>query len=691
MTQGPETGYPCGMSAPTPPRAPEIPHVHEEHGRKRPDPWYWLRERANPSVVLHLEAENAYTSAMLAPVANERARVLAELKGRIQQDDASLPFLKDGWLYYRRFEAGKEYPLYARKRGLDSPEELLLDVNELAVGRDFCEVHFPDPSPDGKSIVYAADFEGRRFFDLFVKDLATGRVTSHIPRTAGDAVWAADSRTLLYCKQDEETLRSRWVFRHEPGAADALVFEESDDTFDVGVGDSRTGNFLFLVSNAKMSSEWRVLPAKHPKREPTLFLPREEEHEYSLEDTGEDFLVLSNWGATNFRVFRAPHAGGAKETWRELIPHRDDVLVEGVDCFATHIVLAERADGQTRLAVLDRTTGNRREVTHPDPVHVVGLEANEEYHAPFVRFRYESLHKPPSLFDYDFASGESRLMREQPVPTYDASNYETERRWAVARDGARVPLSIVRHKRTARDGTAPLLVYGYGSYGLSMEPWFLSDAVSLLDRGFIFAIAHVRGGSEMGRHWYDDGKLFRKLNTFHDFIDATEFLVKEGYGARERVYANGASAGGLLMGVVVNERPDLYRGVIAGVPFVDVLTTMLDDTIPLTTSEYDEWGDPNDEKAYWYMSQYSPYDNARAQAYPAILATSGFHDSQVQYWEPTKWVAKLRQLSTSARPLLLHTEMDAGHGGASGRFEALEQIALEYAFLLLCDAPEARK
>lgn len=641
-----------------------------------------MRDRASPAVIEHLEAENAFLEQALAPVKAERAKVLEELKSRIQPDDQSVPFLRRGYYYYRRFETGKEYPLFARRRGsLGAPEEILLDVNELALGHEFADVGFPDVSPDSTKLVYAADFQGRRFYDLYVKDLATGALIGEpIAQTTGDVMWADDNRTLFYAKQDPETLRACWVYRHALGSArHDLVFEETDEIYDVGLGRSRSGKFLYVVSSAKLSTEWRVLAANDPAGEFRVYLPREDEHEYSLEDAGDGFLILSNFEAQNFRLFHAPFAPTPKGQWREVVPHRADVLLEDVDCFRTHYVLSERANGQTRLAVVDRAGGARREIPFPDPVYVAGTEVNAEYDAPFVRYRYESLHRPASVFDYDFARGASELRKTQPVPGYDASLYESERVWATARDGTRVPISLVYRRGFARDGSAPLLVYGYGSYGLSMEPWFQSDVVSLLDRGFVYAMAHVRGGSEMGRAWYDDGKLRKKRNTFFDFIDATEFLVRERYGNPRRVYANGASAGGLLMGAVINERPDLYRGVIAGVPFVDVLTTMLDETIPLTTSEYDEWGDPREPEAYAYMATYSPYDNVRALNYPTVLATAGFHDSQVQYWEPAKWVAKLRKVGAQA---YLFTEMGAGHGGASGRYEALEQTALEYAFLL---------
>jgi oligopeptidase B len=550
---------------PTPPIPQEIPHRMEAHGKLRVDPFFWMKERNSPKVEKHLKAENRYVKAVLAPVKTVQKKILKELKSRIPPDDQSLPYLERGYYYYRRFEKGKEYPVYARKKG--SPEvreEILLNVNKLAKGHDYCDVPFPEASPDGTKLAYVADFTGRRFYDLFVLDIASGKIIDKISQTGGVFVWAADSQTLLFAKQDPETLRSCWIFRRKIGGEDELVFEEKDETFDVSLAESRTGTFLFIVSNAKLSTEWRVLRADQPKETPKVFLPRERDHEYSLEDTGEGFFVLSNWRAENFRLFQAPYDVTTKKEWTEIIPHRVDVLLEGVDCFRTHYVLSERYRGQTRLTVVGRNGEGSREIEFPDPVYVAGVDMNQEFEATFLRYRYESLHRPTSFFDYVFSRRKSELRRVQPVPGYDASLYQTARVLAPARDGTLVPVSLVFRKNISRNGKSPLLVYGYGSYGLSMEPWFQSDIVSLLDRGFVYAIAHVRGGSEMGRAWYENGKLKKKCNTFYDFIDATEFLVREKYGDPARIYANGGSAGGLLMGVIANERPDLRRRSLCG-------------------------------------------------------------------------------------------------------------------------------
>ncbi|MGZ3669279.1 MAG: S9 family peptidase [Bdellovibrionota bacterium] len=666
-----------------PPRPEERPQVFENHGTRRVDPFYWMKDRENPEVIAHLKAENAYTESVLAPSKALRAKVLEEMKARLAPSDESYPFLLRGYYYYRRFEPGKEYPVFARRKGvMTAPEEILLDVNVLSVGHDYTEVHFPEVSPDSTKIIYAADFVGRRFFDLYVKDLTTGQIVgTPVEKTTGNAEWANDSRTFFYAKQDPDTLRARWIHRHEVGSPSSeLVFEESDDTFDVAVGKSRTDTFLYFVSSATLSSEWRVLRADDPLGTAQVFLAREERHEYSLEDGGDAFYIVTNWRAQNFRLMKAPHAPVEKGAWQEVVPHRADTLLEGVSFFRSHYVLSERRNGQACLTVVNRAGGSRAEIEFPDPVYVAGVDVNPEYDSHFVRYRYESLNLPASLFDYDFATAAAHWRKTQNVPTFDAGQYVSDRIWAKARDGTAVPISLVHRRDFEKDGKAPVFLYAYGSYGLSMEPWFQSDIISLLDRGFVYAIAHVRGGSEMGRAWYDNGKLLRKMNTFTDFIDCTEFLVAQKYG--DRVYASGASAGGLLMGTVANLRPELFRGILAGVPFVDVLTTMLDESIPLTTSEYDEWGDPREPGAFRCMAEYSPYDNVRAQAYPAMLITAGLHDSQVQYWEPAKWAAKLRKLGTGSAPVLLHTEMEAGHGGASGRFHALEQTALEFSFIL---------
>lgn len=674
--------------ATVPPQPAEKPHQLEAHGHKRNDPWFWMKDRENPDVIAHLNRENEYLEKVLEPVKELREKVLGELKARVKQDDETYPFHLRGFHYYKRFEPGKEYPIYARRKGSPTaPEEILLDVNQLAVGKEYTSVPFPEVSPDNTKLIYAADFQGRRFYDLYVMDIATKKLIGKpIEKTTGNAEWANDSQTFFYVKQHPDTLRSQWVFRAEVGGDKGeMIFEEKDETFGVAVSRSRTDDFLFLASYSTLSNEWRFLDANRPKGEFEVFAAREKKHEYSLEDGGDAFYVVTNWNAKNFRLMRAPRAATPKEKWVEVVKHRKDVLLEDATFFRSHYVLSERKDGQTVLSVTDRKTKRTAPIAFPDPVFVASVETNPEFDVGFLRYRYESLNRPHSIYDYDFRTAKSTLRKQQEVPTFDASLYESERVWATARDGVKVPVSLVYRKGFRKDGSNPMLVYGYGSYGASMEPWFQRDIVSLLDRGFVYAMAHIRGGSEMGRHWYDDGKLLKKMNTFTDFIDVTEHLLKERYADPKRVYAEGASAGGLLMGAIVNLRPDLYRGINAGVPFVDVLTTMLDDSIPLTTSEYDEWGDPRKKEYYDYMAAYSPYDNVKAQAYPHILITSGLHDSQVQYWEPTKWAAKLRKLRQGDSLVLLFTEMDAGHGGASGRFEALKQTALEYSFYLLLD------
>jgi oligopeptidase B len=659
----------------------------EIHADVRVDPYFWMKERKSPEVISYLKEENAYTESVLAPAKALRKKLFGELKGRIKQDESSYPFFLRGYYYYKRFEKNKEYPVYCRKKSPKAAEEILLNVNELAKGHDYTSVPFPEISPDSNKMLYVVDFEGRRFYDIYVKDLTTGKlIGAPIKKATGNAEWANDSKTFFYSKQHPETLRSQWVYRHELGRKkDELVYEEKDETFDLSLHKSRTEKFIFLSSISTLSTEWRLLDADNPKGEPEIFLPKEKDHEYALDDGEDGLYVVTNWKAKNFRLMKAPRRPAKKEEWQEVVPHRDDVLLEGASFFQSHYVLSEREQGLTQLAVTDRKTGETKRIAFPDPVYVAGESANPEYKTNFLRYSYESMNRPDGIYDYGFARAASVLRKQYEVPTYDASRYESERVWAKARDGTSVPISLVYKKGFVKNGKAPLFIYGYGSYGSSEDPSFKSDVVSLLDRGFVYAIAHIRGGSEMGRHWYEDGKLLKKMNTFTDFIDCTEHLLKEGYGDPKRVYAEGESAGGLLMGAVVNLRPDLYSAIHAGVPFVDVLTTMLDDSIPLTTGEYDEWGDPRRPEYYRYMAQYSPYDNVTRQGYPHLLVTTGLHDSQVQYWEPAKWTAKLRKFKTSDGFVLLHTEMDSGHGGASGRFKILEQTALEYAFFLMMD------
>jgi oligopeptidase B len=674
-------------STSAPPVAAEKPHTHQKHGDKRFDPYFWLKERENPEVIKYLEAENAYFAQKMKPVESLKEKLYQEMRARLKEDDSSVPFRKGQYFYYSRYETGKEYPIYARKKGnLEAAEEILLNVNDLAKGHDYFFVPFPNVSPDHTKLIYAADSQGRRFYDLHVVEIATGKELDKVAAVTADTEWANDNQTFFYVKQHPETLRAQFAYRRKIGdAKDTLLFEEKDETFNLGLGKSRNNDFIFLQSGATLSSEWRFLDANKPLGNFSVFLPREKDHEYSIEDGGDGFYVLSNWKAKNFRLLKAPRRAVKKEEWVEVIPHKADVLLTGVDYFSNWYAVSERSGGLSSLRVVNRKSGEGASIPFPDPTYVAMPSTNAEYNSATYRYAYESLNRPDSIYEYNFATGKSVLLKTQETPTLDPSLYVSERQWAKARDGTLVPISILYKKGFEKNGKAPILQYAYGSYGFSMDPYFSTDIFSLVDRGFLYAIAHVRGGSDMGRSWYEGGKLFTKLNTFTDFIDATEFLVKEGYGDSKRIYAQGGSAGGLLIGAVANLRPDLYRAMHAAVPFVDVLTTMLDDSIPLTTGEYDEWGNPNDPKYYAYMKSYSPYDNVAPKAYPHLLVTTGLHDSQVQYWEPAKWVARLRKVKQGDSLLLLRTEMEAGHGGASGRFEALKETADEYAFFLMMD------
>ncbi len=677
----------ANSSLPTPPQAEKRDTILEKHGDKRIDPYYWMKDRKDSKVLKYLKAENAYWKKVMAPMKQVQNEVYKELRSRLKENDSSVPFKDGPYFYYSRYEKGKEYPIYARKKAsLENSEEVILDVNILAKGHKYFSVPFPDVSPDHKKILYSVDNQGRRFYSLYVKDLKTGKVSKPITNTTGNAEWAEDGKTFFYTKQHPETLRSQWVYRFQLGKKNSvLVFEEKDESFYVQVSKSRTKDFVFISSHSTLSEEWQFLNAKKPEGKFEVFFPREKKHEYTLMDGKDGFYILTNWKAENFRLMKSPRAATKKEAWKEVIPNRQDVLLEGADFFASHFALQERYQGLTRLTVMDRKSNQAEEIRFPDPSYVADIETNREYDTHVLRYSYQSMNRPESIFEYHFATHESELKKQKETPNLDPSQYVSERLWATARDGTKIPISLVRRKDFIPNGKAPLLQYAYGSYGYSMEPWFDFTVFSLLDRGFVYAIAHIRGGSEMGRYWYENGRLLKKKNTFTDFIDCTEFLLEKGYGKKGHVYAEGGSAGGLLMGAVTNMRPDLYRGIHAAVPFVDVVTTMLDDTIPLTTFEYDEWGNPNQKEFYEYIKSYSPYDNVERREYPNLLITSGLHDSQVQYWEPTKWAAKLRAANTGKSIILLKTEMEAGHGGVSGRYERLKEKAEEYAFFLLLE------
>ena len=676
-------------------KAKVVPRELRRHGHVRTDDYYWLRERDDPDTLAYLEAENERTKTTLAHLRGLEETLFQEIRGRIKETDMSVPYKRDGYYYYTRYEEGKEYPLYARKRdSLDNPEELMLDVNVLAEGHEFFVVGGLAVSFGQDLLAYATDVQGRRIYTIRFKDLATGETLADvIPEVTANVTWANDNRTLFYARQDPETLRSCRIYRHLLGtdpAEDALVYEETDDTFSAHVFKTKSRRYLMIVSSQTLSNEFRYLDAGDPTGEFTVFLPRERDHEYAVAHFEDRFFIHTNHEAKNFRLMAAPLDRTGKEHWQEIIPHRPDVLLEGFEVFRDHLVLEERRDGLMRIRVIPWSGAEEHYLAFDEPAYLARVSMNPEFDTTVLRYGYTSMTTPNSVTDYDMVTREKTLLKQEEVlGGFDAGDYRTERLHATAQDGARVPISLVYRKGMERDGGSPLLLYGYGSYGHSLDAGFGSARLSLLDRGFVFAIAHVRGGEEMGRQWYEDGKLLKKKNTFTDFIVCAEHLIAQRYTSKERLFAMGGSAGGLLMGAVVNLRPDLFKGVVAQVPFVDIVTTMLDPDIPLTTGEYDEWGNPNDKAYYDYMLSYSPYDNVEARDYPHMLVTTGLHDSQVQYWEPAKWVAKLRAVKTDRNRLLLKTQMEAGHGGASGRFKRHRETALEYAFLLdLVPSPE---
>jgi oligopeptidase B len=678
------------QTAPTPPVAARKPHVVQSPHGDRQDPYYWLRDdtRTHPEMLAYLEAENAYLQEVMRPVEALRAELLTELTNRLPPDDAEPPFPMRGYAYVSRFEKGKEYRILARTPRGGGPEEVLLDQNALADGHAFFSLGQWDVSPNDEWLAYATDTVGRRQYVTQFKNLRTGEtLPTRITGTAGNVVWAADNRTAFYVEIDPTTLLTKRVKRHVVGtdpASDVVVYEEPDDSFYIGVGRTLDREYLCIGSQSTVSSETRCVRAADPLAAFTVLAPRERDFEYDVEHAGGRWVIRTNWQAKNFRLMEADDAGVRdRARWRDLVPHRDDIFLSGYHAFADHVVVEERRDGLQRLRVIDARTGTSTDVASDEPAYVMHIGTNREAETTTLRYEYESLTTPRTTYDLDMATGARRLVKEARVlGGFDKAHYRTDRRWVTARDGARVPVSLVWRQGTALDGTAPLYQYAYGSYGISMDPGFRADWISLLDRGFVVAIAHIRGGQELGRQWYEDGKLLKKTNTFTDFIDVTQALVAQKVAAADKVFAMGGSAGGLLMGAIANMAPERYRGIVAHVPFVDVVTTMLDESIPLTTNEFDEWGNPKEQSYYDYMLAYSPYDQVKRQAYPAMLVTTGLWDSQVQYWEPAKWVAKLRTVKTGDAPLLLRTNMDAGHGGRSGRFTRLEQVAVEYAFIL---------
>ena len=679
----------------------------------RGDEYYWLRDRDDPAVRAYLDAENAWQRAELAHTEELQQQLFDEIKGRIRQTDMSVPYREGAWLYHRRHEDGRDYPVHCRRAlragGEAGPEEVLLDVNRLAEGHAFCDVGALRVSADGHRLAFAVDTVGRRRYALRFRDLEDGRdLPDVVPDVTANVAWAADGDAVFYARQDPETLRPYQILRHRLGSDprdDRLVYEEPDTEFSCAVWRSRSRRYVLIGSFQTVTTEIRCIDAADPAADPVVFLPRERGHEYEIDHYRDRFYIRSNAGARNFRLLEADAVRPGREHWREVLPHRDDVLLEGFALFRDHLVAVERRAGLTVLRVRPWQGAGEHEVAFDEPAWAASLGVNAEPETTTLRFHYSSLITPESVYDYDMATRTRTLRkREEVLGGYDPARYETLRLQARAADGVHVPISLVRRKPTAAGGDVaagggptdggspatahrveppPLLLYGYGAYGISMDAAFRSARLSLMDRGFTYAIAHVRGGEELGRAWYDGGRLRNKRNTFTDFIACAEHLAAAGYAAPERLYAMGGSAGGLLMGAVINLRPDLFHGVVAQVPFVDVLTTMLDESIPLTTGEYDEWGNPHEPEAYRYIRSYSPYDNMEPVTWPHLLVMTGLHDSQVQYWEPAKWVARRRAMQPEdGRRLLLKTDMEAGHGGASGRYRRYRELALQYAFLL---------
>ncbi len=673
---------------PDPPQAKAIPHRLEQHGQVRVDNYYWLNDRSNPEVLAYLQKENDYSTALQQHTADLEHTLFEEIKGRIKQTDLSVPFKQGDYVYYVRYEEGKEYALYCRKKGsIDSPEEIMIDGNELAEGHEYFSLGNWMVSSGQDILAYAMDTQGRRIYSVGFKNLTTGEILSDvIPSVTGNMEWGNDNRTVLYARQDPETLRSCQIYRHVLGTTpdqDELVYEEPDETFSAFITKSKSKRFLMIGLHQTVSSEYWYVNADTPGETFQVFHPRERGHEYDVDHLGEHFYIRTNDQAKNFRLMKTEAHATPKTQWQEVIPHRDDVFFEGFELFREYLVVEERQQGLIHLRILLNSGEQGHELDFGEPAYLATLGDNFEIDTPYLRYGYTSMTTPMTIYDYHMATREKVFLKQEEVlGDFQISHYQTERLFAPAADGTLIPISLVYRKGFSKNDSSPLLLYGYGSYGASMDASFSSSRLSLLDRGFVYALAHIRGGEELGRQWYENGKLVQKKNTFTDFIACAEFLSQQGYANSHKLYAMGGSAGGLLMGAVMNMRPELFHGMVAQVPFVDVVTTMSDPNIPLTTGEYDEWGDPNQRDYYDYMLSYSPYDNVKATAYPHLLVTAGLHDSQVQYWEPAKWVAKLRALKTDQHRLLLKTNLEAGHSGASGRFKRYEETAMIYAFLL---------
>src|SRR5687767_11391680 len=675
-----------GGAAPNkPPMAEKKSKTTNIHGEQLLDDYFWLREKTNPAVLAHLQAEDAYAEQVMKPTAALQEKLYKEMLSHIKQTDTNVPYRWGNYFYYTRTEEGKQYPIYCRKRGsLDAPEEIVIDQNELAKGQKFMSIGLFVPSDDGNLLAYSTDNTGYRQYTLQIKDLRNGQLFPERVERVNNLAWATDNKTFFYVTEDAVTKRNDKFYRHVLGTDKTdLIYEEKDELFDIATGRSRDKAVILVEAFSKTSTDVRYLPANDPNASLRVILPRQPEHEYDVDHRGDLFYIRTNKGAKNFRIVTAPVSDPSEKNWKEFVAHRPAVKVEAISLFADHAVLSEWENGLQQLEVIDFKTNKKSNIKFPEPVYSAGLSSNREFNTSVVRYAYNSLVTPTSVFDYDMNTGKSTLLKQQEVPGgFDRANYKSERVFATASDGTKVPISMVYRKGVKLDGSAPLLLYGYGSYGASIPPTFSSNRLSLLDRGVIFAIAHIRGGGELGEEWRQAGRMMNKMNTFTDFIASAEALVKMKYTSSDRLVIEGGSAGGLLMGVVSNLRPDLFKAVVSHVPFVDVLNTMLDATLPLTTSEYIEWGNPNDKPAYEYMKKYSPYDNVAKKNYPATLVKVSLNDSQVPYWEGAKLVAKLRAMKTDNNPLLLKVNFGAGHGGASGRYDALKEAAFNYAFML---------
>jgi oligopeptidase B len=673
-----------------PPVAKIIPKTLENLGDSRTDNYFWMNDRENPEVIDYLNKENEYYHKMTAHTKDFQKELFEEMKGRIKEDDESVPYLYNGYYYITRFETGKDYPIYSRKKeSLTAKEEIMFDCNEMAKGQSYFQLGGLSVSPDNKLAVFSFDTVGRRIYTIQVKSLETNEILEDkIEKVTGTAVWANDNKTIFYSSQDEVTLRSDKIFKHKLGtksSEDVLVYFEKDDTYNVEIAKSKSKKYLAIESGSTLTTEYRILNADNPDGKFEIFQKRIRGVEYSINHYKDSFYIMTNADkAENFKLMKTFETATSKENWKEVLAHREDVLLEDIEIFANYLVVEERSNGLNKIRIMPWSGEREYYLPFESETYTAYTTTNVDFDTEILRYGYQSLATPSSVIDFNMRTKEKEIKKEQQVlgGKFDKNNYTEERVWATATDGTKIPISIVYRKELKKDEKNPVLQYAYGSYGHSMDATFSSTRLTLLDRGFIYAIAHIRGGEDLGRQWYEDGKLLKKKNTFTDFIDCSKFLIEQKYTSPEHLYAEGGSAGGLLMGAIANMAPELYNGIIAQVAFVDVITTMLDDSIPLTTGEYDELGNPNKKKYYDYMLSYSPYDNIKKQNYPNMYVSTGLHDSQVQYWEPAKWVAKLRTMKTNDTVLYLDTNMEAGHGGASGRFEALKELAKEFSFLL---------